>query len=87
MTTDEILPAIRTFVEKMAANKGVRHLNDTDSLTEEGIVDSLGIFALVAFLEEHFGVRFADDEIIADHFQSIEALHQIVAAKCVNPKH
>src|SRR5215208_6008195 len=38
-------------------------LEDDDSLMEKGVVDSMGVAEVLAFLEEEFGVNIADDEI------------------------
>ena len=73
---------IREFVsENLAGPKGITSFTDDESLTENGVVDSLGIFRLVAFLEEAFGVRVGDEEITADNLQSINIIDQFVASK------
>jgi acyl carrier protein len=73
---------IREFVrESLAEPKGITSFTDTEALTENGVVDSLGIFRLVAFLEETFGVRISDDEITAQNLSSIELIEQLVVAK------
>ena len=51
---------IRTFViERLAPAVGLSSLGDEDDLIDSGVVDSLGIFQLIAFLEERYGVRSA----------------------------
>jgi acyl carrier protein len=73
---------IREFVrESLAAPKGIASFTDTELLTENGIVDSLGIFRLVAFLEETFGVRISDEEITSQNLSSIDLIEQLVVAK------
>ena len=72
---------IREFVMENARGKGITELSDADSLISRGIVDSLGIFPLVSFLEESFGVRIPDDEIINDNFQTIDDIDRFVTAK------
>jgi len=73
--------AIQQFVvENLAASKGVTSIADDDSLTDRGIVDSLGIFQLVAFLEEAFGIRFDDDEITLENFATIRVITRFVTA-------
>ena len=72
---------IREFVMENARGKGITELADSDSLISSGVVDSLGIFRLVSFLEESFGVRIPDDEIINDNFQTIEDIDRFVSAK------
>jgi acyl carrier protein len=73
---------IRDFVsENLAGPKGIASFTDDESLTENGVVDSLGIFRLVAFLEESFGVRVGDEEINADNLRSINIMEQFVVSK------
>jgi acyl carrier protein len=72
---------IRHFVMESAQGKGVKEVGDNDSLTESGVIDSLGIFRLVSFLEETLGVHIGDDEIIQDNFRSIADIEQFVNSK------
>jgi acyl carrier protein len=73
---------IREFVrENLAGPKGIASFTDTESLTENGVVDSLGIFRLVAFLEETFGARISDEEITSQNLSSIELIEQLVLSK------
>ena len=53
---------------------------DTDVL-RQGIIDSLGVFQVVSFLEEKCGIRIDDSEITVDHFQSIDAMAQFASRK------
>jgi acyl carrier protein len=81
MSTESLKDQIRAFVLEAAQAKGVTEVKDTDSLTDGGIVDSLGIFRLVAFLEENLGVHVGDEEIIQDNFQTINDIERFVNAK------
>ena len=73
---------IREFVRESLANpKGIASFTDTESLTENGIVDSLGIFRLVAFLEDTFGARISDEEITSENLSSIQLIEQLVVSK------
>jgi len=72
---------IRAFVRRrfpLAAAAGVK---DEDSLLDSGIVDSLGILDLVAFLEKSFGIRVGDEELNPGNFDSIADVTRFVAAK------
>lgn len=76
---------IRQFViESLAKKKGVNTIADTDSLTENGVLDSLAIFRLVTFLEDTFQVRIADEEITHENFQSIECIEKFVLTHGTN---
>ena len=54
---------------------------DSDSLIEQGIVDSTGVLELVAFIEERFGIRVADAEIVPANLDSIDAIARFAASK------
>jgi acyl carrier protein len=73
--------AVRAFVRRrfpLAASAGV---GDEDSLLDSGIVDSLGILDLVAFLEKTFGIRVGDEELTPDNFSSVASVTRFVEAK------
>ena len=73
---------IREFISKdLASAKGVSSFSDQESLMEGGVIDSLGIFRLVAFLEETFRVRIGDEEITHENLKSVDAIEQLVLAK------
>ena len=46
-----------------------------------GVLDSLGLMQLVAFLEEEFGVEIDDADITVDHFRSIVDIEKLVEQK------
>ena len=58
-----------------------RDVGPHDSLLDSGIIDSLGTLEVVEFLENDFGVQVTDEEMVADHFESIEAIAQFVQSK------
>ena len=57
------------------------NLEVTDNLIETRIIDSLGIQKLLAYLEKTFLVNIADDELIPDNFQTIEAISAFLEIK------
>ena len=74
-------PILTFIVERLAPATGRTHLDDDDDLIDSGVVDSLGIFQLVAFLEEKFGVVIADSEITPDNFATIARIERLVAER------
>ena len=76
------MAGIREFVlEHLAPATGRTQLADDEDLIDSGVLDSLGIFQLVAFLEERFGVAIADTEITPENFATLERIEQLVAAR------
>lgn len=50
------------------------NLPGTRSLIEAGIIDSTGVLELVAWLEETYGIRVADDELLPENLDSIDSI-------------
>ena len=59
-------------------------LVDDASFLEEGIIDSVGVLELVAFLETTFDFRVEDEEIVPDNLDSVEKLVVFVQLKSGN---
>jgi len=57
--------------------------SDDDSFLEKGLIDSTGVLELVAFIEEQYGIRFQDDEIIPENLDSVNKLIQFLNKKLV----
>lgn len=62
------------------SNNGYPHADDT-SFLENGIVDSMNVLELVMFVEQKFGVKVEDAEIVPDNFDSIARLAAFVRRK------
>lgn len=50
-------------------------------LIEEGIINSLGILALISFIGEQFGISIASEEIILDNFKDINSIKSLILSK------
>ncbi len=77
----DIEKTVGEFVSKRFLNDGDAALSDEDSLLESGILDSAGIFELVTFLENQFGIAVDDEEIIVDNFDNIAKISGMVRSK------
>jgi len=72
---DNILARVRAFIEEnFLFRSDVSGLADSDSLLENGVMDSTGILELVAFLETDFSIQMTDAEIVPDNLDSITAI-------------
>jgi len=76
---------IRGFVLAQLEPRGVSQVGDDTSLLESGVADSLGIFHLVAFLEQAFHIHVGDHEISLENFGSIDALVRFIDSKLPPP--
>jgi acyl carrier protein len=80
-TQESVKAQIRQWVAETAERKGVEFTSDDESLTANGVIDSLAIFRLVSFLEETFQLRVADEEIVNDNFSSVNQIERFVTGK------
>lgn len=56
-------------------------LDNDQHLVEHGIIDSLGIFVLIAFLEKEFGVRIQPEDVVVQNFETVNAISALVTSK------
>jgi acyl carrier protein len=80
-TASSINPGIRSFVLKTFPAARRRSIDDDTPLIGSGIIDSLGMLDVVAFLEESFLIKVSDDELTPDNFASINCMASFVEAK------
>jgi acyl carrier protein len=80
----EVSDKIRGFIkdELLFETPGMELTDDT--LLLEGIIDSLGLMQLVAYLEEEFGTEIGDADITADHFRTISDIEKLVTANATH---
>lgn len=50
-------------------------------LVQEGVVDSLGIFRLLEFLQASFGIAIEEQDVVLENFVDIAAITRLVLAK------
>jgi acyl carrier protein len=81
VTPTAVSEQVRAFVLEKFPQAKKKGLSDSDKLLESGIVDSLGILDLVAFLESDFKVQITDDELLPENFQTVEAIAEFVERK------
>lgn len=58
-------------------------LADDISLLEKGVIDSTGIMELVFFLEEEFGIKIDDEEMVPENLDSVNSIIKFVQGKSV----
>lgn len=77
--TNEIKASIRAFVLEKFPSYRHKSLQDSDSLIASGIIDSMGMLELVAFVESEFGILVEDTDLTPENFESVAALSTFVA--------
>lgn len=61
--------------------------SDTSKITpetmlfREGIFDSMGFVLLIDYLEENFGIKAVDNDLVEENFESIKAITHFINGK------
>ncbi len=73
---------IRGFIiENFLFGDDSRPFGDNLSLIDNDMVDSTGILELVSFIEERYGVRVADADIVPANLDTIDNIAAFIARK------
>ena len=76
MNTNDV---IRGFItSELLHDTGGVVIGDDDPLIESGIVDSLGIMAMLTFLEDRFSFEIPGDDLVPENFASVAAIAALV---------
>lgn len=81
MNKEQISIALNRFILEKFPLARKRGIDNETFLLQSGIVDSLGILELVAFIENEFGITVSDDELMPENFQNIAMMTSFVAGK------
>ncbi|HDR3523486.1 acyl carrier protein (plasmid) [Bacillus cereus] len=68
------------YVIDLAPEHKEKVTNDTN-LFEEGILDSLGVVALINFIEIHYKIEIDDADFEMDLFESVNAISKFLHEK------
>lgn len=73
--------ALAEFIgREIAYDREPPHVDPGEPLLD-GLVDSTDMLRLVLFVEERFGVRVGDEELVPEHFETVRHLAEFVESK------
>jgi acyl carrier protein len=72
---------IRAFVMQKFPAARKRNIDNKTPLLEAGIVDSMGVLDVVAFLEQAFKIAISDEELTPENFADIDNMASFVQGK------
>jgi acyl carrier protein len=73
---------IKTYISEniLFSSNGFPYSDDT-SFLDNGIIDSMNVLELVAFIEENFGITVEDSDLTPDNFDSIDRMAEYIQQK------
>jgi len=82
--SEEIKSRIKEFIlENFLYGESGNAVSDDDSFLEKGIIDSTGILELVAFIEETFSFKLADEDLVPENLDSVNKIGVFILSKTV----
>jgi acyl carrier protein len=84
MTTDKntIKEKVRTYILDVTSVEKTK-IKDNSLIFKEGYFDSMGFVLLITFLEETFGMKTVDADLVEENFESIDAITDFVIRKAL----
>ena len=79
MTISETIE--KAILSEIAVDSDKKSLDPDEDLLEEGIIDSLGIVKLVLLMEERFGIKVDDEDVVPENFQTLGSMVRFVEQK------
>jgi acyl carrier protein len=83
MIAMDIEGIVSNYVTHELTLSGPADLRPGDSLISSGVLDSIGLLRLVLFLEERFGVKVGDGDLVPENFETIERIVEFVGSRAI----
>lgn len=78
----EIESTITRFIrEELLRGDGQVSLEPSTSLIRTGILDSLALLKLIVFIEQQFGLKIEDGEVLPNNFETIDHIKTFIEGK------
>ena len=75
----ELKDRLKQFIiTEVNPERNLEGLEDDEPLLESGIIDSLGVLKILAFLDEEFGIDLSADQIKVEKFKNIRSICALV---------
>ena len=71
---------VRQFIVDMKPDSGLE-LSTHYRLIDRGVLDSMAMFEVIAFIEDAFGVQIEDQDLTAENFETTSAIASLVSRK------
>jgi acyl carrier protein len=69
------------ILEDIALGREMQSIDPDEDLLARGVIDSLAVTQLVAFLEERYSILITDEELVPDNFRSLARMAAFVERK------
>ncbi len=78
MSRQMVIDGLKSYISNEVLDGQDIDLDGSTPLIEWGIINSMEIARLVAFIQDRFGVEVPSDKITIDQFRNLDALSNLV---------
>lgn len=79
MNDDEMLAELRTFIANEFLDGRDAGLDADTPLLEWGVIDSISVSMLTAFVKERFGIDVPQSEVTAENLENLKAFTALLS--------
>lgn len=78
----EMQREIRQFIaDNFIFDQDLQALSGSESLTQTGVIDSMGVLELIMFLEETYSIKIPDEETLPENLDTIDNIVRYLQGK------
>lgn len=83
ITTTTSKEKIRNYIVQ-SSHADAQKIKDESLIFKEGFFDSMGFIMLITYLEEEFGIKTVDSDLVEENFESVNAISEFIQRKSQN---
>lgn len=84
MNSESIREDVSRYISTNFLFDPEKKVDENQPLIGSGVLDSTGVLELISFLEKSYKIRFNDDELVAENFDSVGKISSFILRK-LNP--
>jgi acyl carrier protein len=66
------------IITEVSPDRNLTGLDDEEPLVDSGIIDSLGVLKIMAFLDEEFGIDLSAQQIRLENFRNLTSICKLI---------
>ncbi|HLB08244.1 MAG TPA: acyl carrier protein [Gemmatimonadaceae bacterium] len=75
-----IATSLTAFIQaELVGEERALKVDASTRLIDSGLIDSMGLMQIIAFIEEQTGVRIPDEEVMPENFQTVDSMVRLIA--------
>lgn len=79
--TGPVVARLRRFLVEDLGLSPDRPIGLTDSLIDAGVIDSLSVAKLIAFIEAEYGIVLDLEDVVAENFENLARIAKLVESR------